>query len=326
MNPSQHVEIENKMSKAIRVENLEKKYRGKKGKYISAINGINFEIEAGSIFGFVGPNGAGKTTTIKILCGLAFPTRGCAYLFDEPVSHPSARNTIGYLSEVSAYSPYFEAQELLVALGRLHGIPYRECKEKALQLLQRVGLYERRKSRLGEFSKGMLQRFGIAQALLHDPKILILDEPTSGLDPIAQRGVLNILHDLKGTGMTIFFSSHQLVEVEGLCDYVGIISRGDLIFNGTLSQLEAMETQTPFLVRYQEPNHKTLNLQVTTRSSRNLEGNIKEICIDRNFLDKALNEIHSAGGTVVAVLPQRFPLEEIFVRMITEHEGEASLS
>lgn len=313
------------MSKAIRTEALRKVYKGKKGKQVVALHGLNLEVEAGTTFGFIGPNGAGKTSTIKILTGLGFPSSGHAYLHDVPSSRAAARKAIGFLPEVATYSSFFEAQELLTALGRMQGMAKTECGKKSEELLERVGLRDRSKSRLGEFSKGMLQRFGIAQALLHDPSILILDEPTSGLDPIAQRQVLSVLHDLKGSGITIFFSSHQLVEVEGLCDYVGIVDLGELIFYGTLSELESRET-TPFLIRYRQPESAQLHLKTPSLSSRALDGDVREICIERSALDKALSELHESGGTVVAVLPQRFPLEEIFVRMITQHKngGQAS--
>lgn len=232
------------MKSAIRTESLAKAYKGKKGKPLHALNPLHLDIQEGTTFGFIGPNGAGKTTLIKILIGLLFPTSGKAFLFDSPAADPAARRRIGYLSEVAAYSPTFEAMELLTAFGRLHGMSANECEKSAREMLALVGLSERAESRLGEYSKGMLQRFGIAAALLHGPSVLILDEPTSGLDPIAQREVLDILHRLKNRGMTIFFSSHRLSEVGGLCDTVGIVSLGDLIFQGTIAQLEAQHKKS----------------------------------------------------------------------------------
>lgn len=304
---------------AIQTLDLVKIYKGKKKKQIQALNSLNLSVEQGMTFGFVGPNGAGKTTTIKILCGLGFQTSGKALLMGKPSALPEARKSIGYLSEVASYSPYFVAEELLAAYGKLQNLTVSASQEKAEKLLKMVGLYDRRKSRLGEFSKGMLQRFGIAQALLHDPSILILDEPTSGLDPIGRQEVLKILHDLKKTGLTLFFSSHQLIEVEGLCDYVGIIDSGDLIFRGTLAELEAQEIDSPFLIRLKLSSDQRNSFHFPLLFQRNLEDHVQEIGVDRNLLDKALNDIHSSGGEVLAVFPQKFPLEEIFIKLISKH-------
>jgi ABC-2 type transport system ATP-binding protein len=304
---------------AIQTFDLTKIYKGKKKKTIQALKSLNLKVDQGTTFGFVGPNGAGKTTTIKILCGLGFQTGGQAVLMGKPSFLPEARKSIGYLSEVASYSPYFVADELLLAFGKLQGLSFVEAQEKSEKLLKSVGLYERKKSRLGEFSKGMLQRFGIAQALLHDPSILILDEPTSGLDPIGRQEVLQVLHDLKKTGLTLFFSSHQLIEVEGLCDYVGIIDLGDLIFRGTLAELEAQETESPFLIRFKPSDNRKIVFDFPLLFQRNLDNHVEEIGVERTLLDKTLNGIHSSGGEVVAVFPQKFPLEEIFVKMISKH-------
>jgi len=302
------------MSSAINTEALTKTYRAKKGKTVAALHPLTLEVKAGETFGFIGPNGAGKTTAIKILTGLLFPTSGKAFLFDKSVLLASARKTIGYLSEVAAYSPLFEALELLNAFGTIQGIPRNICAQKSEELLKLVGLFERRKSRLGEFSKGMLQRFGIAQALLHEPRLLILDEPTSGLDPIAQREVLNLLHDLKGHGITIFFSSHRLTEVEGLCDHVGIVNRGNIIFQGTLTQLEAQKSLVPFLVRF-KPSEKPYSL------SRALAEGLYETTVKRELLHQCLSDLIALGATVVSVSPQRSTLEEIFIHLITREQG-----
>ncbi len=311
------------MSSAIQIQNLTKSYKGKKRQVIHALKKLNLEIKSGETFGFIGPNGAGKTTTIKILTGLLFPTGGTATLFGKSVLDPKARASIGYLSEVAAYSPYFEAEELLMAFGALDGIPRRETEKRSRELLELVGLLDRSRSRLGEFSKGMLQRFGIAQALLHNPSLLILDEPTSGLDPIAQREVLDILHRLKDQGITIFFSSHRLVEVEGLCDYVGIVSLGDLIFYGTLTQLETQEAHTPFSVRFKDTTSAKPESSPPLQS-RVLEGDMHETIVEREMLDNALRDLQARGATIVSVAPKRSPLEDIFVRLVTRHQrGDA---
>lgn len=283
---------------AIQTDGLTKTYKNKK-KTLLALDHLSLEIKEGETFGFIGPNGAGKTTAIKILIGLTFATSGKASLFGESVLNSKARNAIGYLSEVAAYSPHFEAEELLCAFGAMQGLNKIDCGKRAEELLKLVGLFERRKSRLGEFSKGMLQRFGIAQALLHNPKLVILDEPTSGLDPIAQHDVLKLLHDLKAAGMTIFFSSHRLTEVEGLCDHVGIINKGGLIFHGTIPELEAKESTVPFNVRFK------------------LGEGVQQETVECEALHRQLSKLISGGATILSVSPARSSLEEIFVKMVT---------
>lgn len=311
------------MNPAIQTESLTKIYRGKKGKKIPALLNLNLEIKEGETFGFIGPNGAGKTTAIKILTGLAFPTSGKAFLFGKAVSDCASRTSLGYLSEVVSYSPYFDAEELLFAFGTIHGLSRVECQKRSRELLELVGLWERRKSRVGEFSKGMLQRLGIAVALLPNPSLLILDEPTSGLDPVAQREVLAILQSLKGYGITIFFSSHRLVEVEGLCDSVGVISLGDCIFHGTLSDLERKDTQTPFLIRFHSaPAISGLGDAVPRR----LEENLYEVKVDRENLDRSIHRLHSQNAKIFSVVPQHSPLEDLFVRMIEEHRKGKTVS
>lgn len=322
------LEIKNNliMDSAIKTENLTKIYPGKNGKKIQALGQLNLDIKQGSTFGFIGPNGAGKTTAIKILIGLTFATSGKAYLFGKPSADPAARRSMGYLSEVAAYSPHLEAQELLSAFGAMCGLGRLEREKRTLELLDLVGLKERRKSRLGEFSKGMLQRFGIAQALLHKPSLLILDEPTSGLDPILQREVLDVLLRLKEQGITIFFSSHRLIEVEGLCDNVGIVSLGNLIFQGTLSQLENQQQQTtPFIIRFQAKDGN-VPAAILNKKTRPLGDNKHEVIAEQSSLNQALEYLHDSGLTITSILPQHPPLEDTFIDMIEKHQGKTVTS
>lgn len=311
------------MNAAIRTEKLTKSYKDKKKKFVSALKNLSLEIQSGETFGFIGPNGAGKTTAIKILTGLAFPTSGRAFLFDQPVYLPSSRRRMGYLSEVAAYSPYFDAEEILLATSAIHEIDRAKAAKKCADLLKLVGLDKRKNSRLGEFSKGMLQRLGIAQSLVNDPQLLILDEPTSGLDPIGQREMLTILHSLKKRGITIFFSSHRLAEVEGLCDHVAIINLGELIFQGTITQLEKQDVETPFLIRYKKVFQKGAVLNFPNIASRTLDENLFEITVEQKALDRSLHHLQEAGVTIMSVSPQRSPLEDIFIHMISQHKGSS---
>ena len=204
---------------------------------IRALQGLNLKVAKGDIFGFIGPNGAGKTTAIKVLVGLIMPTSGKAVIFGEPAGSLEARRQFGYLSEISYYYPFMAAGELLDYYGRLFELDEKTRRSRIDLVLEEVGLLKWKDQRLSDFSKGMQQRFGIAQALISDPPLLILDEPTSGLDPIGQKEVKDIILRLKEKGYTIFFSSHKLTEVENICDHIGIINRGRMLISDKLENL-----------------------------------------------------------------------------------------
>lgn len=204
-----------------------------------ALKGLNLAIDAGEIFGFIGPNGAGKTTTINVLLGFVNPTAGDAYLFGVNVREPIARQRIGYLPELTYYYKFLSVEELLRFYARIFGIPRREADKRIDELLRLVELETVRTRPIKTYSKGMQQRVGLAQALINNPDLLILDEPTSGLDPIGRMKVRQIIQRLKNEGKTVFFSSHELGEVETVCDRVGILHEGELRMVGRVSDLKA---------------------------------------------------------------------------------------
>jgi ABC-2 type transport system ATP-binding protein len=193
-----------------------------------ALNGLDLEVSSGEIFGFLGPNGAGKTTTINVLLGFIPPTSGSASLFGIDVRQPIARQRIGYLPEMTYYYKFLTADELLRFYAKIFGLQRSEADKRIDQLLKLIELEHARKRLIKSYSKGMQQRIGIAQALINNPDLLILDEPTSGLDPLGRMKVREIIQRLKSEGKTIFFSSHELGEVETVCDRVAIIHQGEL--------------------------------------------------------------------------------------------------
>jgi ABC-2 type transport system ATP-binding protein len=192
------------------------------------VTDVSLTIEQGEILGLLGLNGAGKTTTLKLLLGLLFPTQGTVKLFGTPLPNREAMRQIGYLPELPTFYKYLTVEELLRLYGRLSGLPEKEITERIPPLLERVKLQPSTQKRLGEYSKGMLQRAGLAQALLHDPALFVLDEPVSGLDPLGLNELRQLLWDLNRAGKTIFFSSHIISEAEKVCDRVGIIHQGRL--------------------------------------------------------------------------------------------------
>ena len=231
-------------SLAVEFKDVRKTYRTK-SRTVEALKGINLRIPENQIYGFAGPNGAGKSTSIKILVGLLRPDHGEVRIFNHPGGSNQAKRLIGFLPEVTLYHEFMGALELLRIHADIAGVPKSERDDRCPAALAKVGLDDRAKSRLKEFSKGMKQRFGIAQALVGDPKLLVFDELTSGLDPRAQASLLELLVDLKSQGMTVFFSSHHLREIEKICDSVTILHNGVLQCAGPLdSVLEDEESGT----------------------------------------------------------------------------------
>lgn len=202
-----------------------------------AVKDLNLKVRAGECFGFLGPNGAGKTTTMNVLLGFVNPTGGAAFLFGVNVREPIARQRIGYLPELTYYYKFLTAEEILRFYARIFKIPKNETEARIDQLLKLVELEHARKRPLKTYSKGMQQRVGLAQALINNPDLLILDEPTSGLDPLGRMKVREIIQRLKNEGKTVFFSSHELGEVETICDRVAIVNQGELKVEGRVSDL-----------------------------------------------------------------------------------------
>jgi len=204
-----------------------------------AVKDLNLRVNPGEVFGFLGPNGAGKTTTMNVLLGFVNATGGDAFLFGVNVREPIARQRIGYLPELTYYYKFLTAEEILRFYAKIFGIPRAEADRRIERLLKLVELEGARRRPLKTYSKGMQQRVGLAQALINDPDLLVLDEPTSGLDPLGRMKVREIIQRLKGEGKTVFFSSHELGEVETICDRVAIINQGELKIEGSVAQLVA---------------------------------------------------------------------------------------
>jgi len=227
------------MEAIVEVKNLRVEYGARNsgpGKKL-AVKDLNLGVRAGEVFGFLGPNGAGKTTTMNVLLGFVNATSGDAFLFGVNVREPIARQRIGYLPELTYYYKFLTVEELLRFYARVFGIPRREADRRIDALLKLVELEHARRRPIKTYSKGMQQRVGLAQALINNPELLILDEPTSGLDPIGRMKVREIIQRLKSEGKTVFFSSHELGEVETICDRIAIINEGELKVEGRVDEL-----------------------------------------------------------------------------------------
>jgi ABC-2 type transport system ATP-binding protein len=227
------------MEAILRTDKLRVEYPVKQrgvGKKV-ALHGLDLTVNAGEVFGFLGPNGAGKTTTMNVLLGFVPPTSGAAYLFGVDVRQPIARQRIGFLPELTYYYKFLTAEEILRFYAKVFGIPRAEADKRIDNLIKLVELEHARKRPLKSYSKGMQQRVGLAQALINNPDLLVLDEPTSGLDPLGRMKVREIIQRLKDEGKTVFFSSHELGEVETVCDRVAIVHQGELKVQGRVNDL-----------------------------------------------------------------------------------------
>jgi ABC-2 type transport system ATP-binding protein len=217
----------------VRTEQLVKDY----GRGIVALRGVSLTVEAGQIYGLLGPNGAGKTTLIKILLGITYKTAGQAWLLGRPVGDVNVRYRVGYLPEDHQFPPYHTGWSLLDFYGQLYGLPRPQRRLRIAEVLEAVGLIHRAQTRIRTYSKGMKQRLGVAQALLHQPEVIFLDEPTDGVDPVGRREIREMMARLREQGRTLFLNSHLLSEVELICDRVAILRRGELVREGTVHDL-----------------------------------------------------------------------------------------
>ena len=224
------------MAPAIEIKDLSVLFRANRGT-VEALKGLSLTVAPGTVFGFLGPNGAGKTTTMHVLLGFIEPTSGSAHIFGEDVRRSIARRRIGYLPERAETYIFLTGRELLHMAGRLFGMGGVELRRRADELLQQVDLLDAADRRIGTYSRGMLQRIGLAQALVNDPDLVILDEPTGGLDPLGRMEVRKIIADLRARGKTVFFSSHELSEVELVCDHIALMVSGRVVAEGKAADL-----------------------------------------------------------------------------------------
>jgi ABC-2 type transport system ATP-binding protein len=303
---------------AIAVRDLTKTYRTPfRRKKVEALRGVTFSVKRGHIFGFVGPNGAGKTTTIRTLMGLIKPSSGTASIGGKPVPSRAARARVGFLPESPYFYDYLTVGELLDLAGRLFGIPRDVRKQRANELIERVGLDRARSQNLKKFSKGMLQRAGLAQALMSDPEIVVLDEPMSGLDPLGRKEIRDLMLELRDKGKTVFFSTHILSDVEAITDDIAIIARGQLQAQGTPAELV---TKTLLGTEITVRSENELDGELTANASRVLRaGNAITVVLPSDVdVDVWIDRAHAAGAKIVAVSPRHETLEDLFLREVAK--------
>lgn len=320
-------------SAAIEVINLKKSYRnGFFGKPFVALKGVSFRVDRGEIFGLLGPNGAGKTTLIKTVLGIIRRNGGEASLLGKPVGDRESRLRVGYLPENLRLAGHHTALTALEYYGRLSGLSWADIKANRMRLLESVGLNGRERESIKRFSKGMLQRLGLAQALLHDPELLILDEPTDGLDPVGRSHVRNVLHRLKDEGKTIFLNSHLLQEVELVCDRVAIMDRGELRALGTVDEITPSRAEGIEVEFTVSGDQEVVARALGDRSLTNwrVEGRNHKIRLplpDQAAVDQCVDDMRRNQISVVQLSPHRITLEDAFLNLLAqppESDREAS--
>ncbi len=311
------------MAGVIEITELSKEYRPLFGlQRLLALDKLSLEIERGELFGLLGPNGAGKTTCVKLLLGLIFPTGGEMKILGRTIHSPAIKRQIGYLPEGSYFPDFLKGEEVLRFYGRLYGLRGTDLERRIDETLETVGLSHARRTLARYYSKGMRQRVGLGQALLSEPAILILDEPTTGLDPIARREIRDILIQLKEQDRTLLICSHELLEVEMMCDRVGILNRGRLVECGSVSSLVYSDKDVEVLVRGVAADKiAPLETQGVSLVDAGRDTHRLVISRERGVLG-VLQSIESAGGTVVQMSPRKESLEDIFIRSVREHKTE----
>lgn len=279
---------------AIRIEGLTKDYSvGIFGKMLRAVDGLDLEVGHNQIYGLLGPNGSGKSTTIKVLLGLVEASAGNCAIYGQPCTSVAARRSVGFLPEAPYFYGYLSGRELVAYYGRICGLPKAGLAEAVASVIDLVGMTEAADRRVGTYSKGMLQRIGLAQAIVHDPQLVILDEPTAGVDPLGAAAIADIVRELKRRGKTILLSSHLLAQVEGLCDRVAILHRGRLIREGRIDSL------------VEEPDTESLVVRGLSAAGR----------------AAVETEILAQGGRLDRVERPRLSLDALFLSEVRERES-----
>jgi ABC-2 type transport system ATP-binding protein len=311
------------MAPAIETEGLTKDYPvgfllAKKRR---SLDGLTLQVEAGEVFGFLGPNGAGKTTTIKLLVGLIFPTAGTARILGRPTSDVRMHRDIGYLPEQPYFYDYLTAAELLDYFARFFPLTAADRRERVTKMLKKVGLEAAGKIQLRKYSKGMLQRVGLAQAILHDPQVAILDEPMSGLDPVGRREVRDIILELKREGRTVLFSTHILSDAEMLCDRVGVIVGGTLRGTGAPGQIVSMKAHG-MEVLFELPQPAEVPEALVAGATRT--GSRFRMVVSESEMYAKLDALRAAQARILSIAQLKPTLEDFFLDLMTTERAQPS--
>lgn len=282
-----------------------------------ALDTLSLSVAQGEVFGFLGPNGAGKSTTLKLLMQLIYPTSGEARILGKPAGDVQVRRRIGFLAENPYYYDYLTAEEVLAYFASLYGFTGPDVTTRVAAVLDEVGIGKERRMRLRQFSKGMLQRVGLAQAIMHDPEVVFLDEPMSGLDPIGRRQTRDLILRLKNRGCTVFFSSHILSDAEALCSRVAILAQGRLVATGALSDIVQLELKGWEIVAANVPDSVIAAVRERARAVTTLAKGRYMIQLPADGVpEQVMLELVRSGAHIASLLPERETLEDYFIRAV----------
>jgi ABC-2 type transport system ATP-binding protein len=304
------------MSKAICASGLSKRYRSRFGRsVVQALDGLSLEVESGEIFGLLGPNGAGKTTAVKILLGLTHATSGEASILGIPVGRPESRRRVGYLPEGHRFPGYLTARATLSVFGRMSGMSSAAIQARSKELLERVRLSDWADVRVKKFSKGMVQRLGLASALVADPEILLLDEPTDGVDPVGRREIRDLLREEAAGGRAILLNSHLLSEIEQTCNRVAILRKGRVVREGKIEELTRRDARYRMVA---DPVDERLleAFRATGAGVERVNGHLLLSVRDLAHVNALVDRLRAEGGALQELAPDRSTLEDVFVDLV----------
>ena len=298
---------------ALTVEHLRKSYR-----QVEALKGVSLEVAKGEVYGLLGQNGAGKSTLIKILLGIVKPSGGSAVMLGHDAGHVETRARVGYLPEDHRFPDYHTGNSLLRFYGDLYGVPPSRLKVRIGEVLEMVGIAGRADSKIRTYSKGMKQRLGVAQALMHDPELIILDEPTDGVDPIGRSEIRDAIRNLKASGVTVFLNSHLLGEVEQICDRVAILQRGEKVREGTIAELTHSANRYSVGLAPGEtfPEELATELGATIAA----DGALWKLVVPADAIDRMVSGLSASGRHLRHLVEKRLTLEEVFLGVVDSSE------
>ena len=307
----------------ISTKNITKEFSAKSfsKEKITALNKFTFEVNQGEIFGLLGPNGAGKTTLVKVLLGILFPNEGEAQIFEKDINDESIKSKIGYLPENHKFPNYLNGEQVLRYFGKLSGMSDNDAKKKSEEYLKLVDMEKWKKTKIKKYSKGMMQRLGMAQALINDPELIFLDEPTDGVDPIGRKEIRDILINLRSLGKTVFLNSHLLSEIELICDRVAILNKGVLIKEGSIEEMTTSEDNYKFITT--EMNEEVVNALLTKyKAVLQSKHEFQYRSDDLKGVNDVIDFLRSKKVLIQDVTKEKNTLESMFINLIEQQSEE----
>lgn len=304
----------------IHADRITKVFEGKRKTAVTALADFSLDVHAGEIFGLLGPNGAGKTTFIKVLLEIVFPTSGTASLLGRPIGDAAAKSGVGYLPENHRYPDFLTGEQVLRYFGKLSGVDSAQLERRIDEVLDLVDMVKWRKTKIRKYSKGMLQRIGLAQALINNPRLVMLDEPTDGVDPIGRKQIRDLLVRLRDEGRTVFLNSHLLSEVELICDRVAILNKGKLVRLGSVDELTTQQHVYSIGIAAPVPEALRMQWDATRLRAEFADGMLQLYIDDVAALNGVIDQLRAQAVPITSIQQKRQSLEDMFIEVISGEE------